>query len=267
MVNDIFILGSGNVATHLSRALARAGHRMLGIYSRQGRHAQELAAEFPGAGATDTPDFSAWPAADLYLVCLPDAAVSGLVRQARFPAGSVVAHTSGSLPLAVLAENPLIRPAVFYPIQTFSKSQPVDLSHTPIAVEAADAETAAALYRLAATITDRVLDLSSEERQYLHLAAVFACNFTNHLLGISQELLQRHQLDPALLQPLVEATFRKALAQPPFRVQTGPALRGDANTLARQQELLQDQPRYREIYELLSESIRQERDLASPTAG
>jgi predicted short-subunit dehydrogenase-like oxidoreductase (DUF2520 family) len=134
-------------------------------------------------------------------------------------------------------------------------------------VEAADAETADALKSLAATITRQVVALSSEDRQQLHLAAVFACNFTNHLLGIGQELLLRQHLDPALLQPLIEATFHKALRQPPFQVQTGPAVRGDANILARHQDLLQDQPRYREIYALLSESIRQKSKDISPQEG
>ena len=253
----LFILGSGNVATHLSQALDRAGHRIQGVYSRQRPHAAALAAGFPGAVATDALDFTRLPAADLYLVCVTDAALPDLMSQARFPAGSVVAHTSGSLPLAVLAANPAVRPAVFYPIQTFSKNQAVDLADTPVAVEAADPETAARVARLAATITSRVLRLSSEDRKYLHLAAVFACNFTNHLLGIGQEIMQQHQLDPTLLHPLIQATFHKALRQPPFQVQTGPAVRGDALVLARQQDLLQDQPRYRQIYALLSESIRQ----------
>jgi predicted short-subunit dehydrogenase-like oxidoreductase (DUF2520 family) len=255
---NLFILGSGNVATHLSQALNQAGHRILGVYSRQRQHAAALAASFDGAVATDSLDFTCCPAADLYLVCVTDAALAGLMTQARFPAGSIVAHTSGSLPLAVLA-NPVVKPAVFYPIQTFSKNQPVDLTTTPIAVEAADPETAARVTRLAATITNRVVALSSEDRKYLHLAAVFACNFTNHLLGIGQELMQQHQLDPALLHPLIQTTFHKALSLPPFQVQTGPAVRGDEIILARQQKLLEHQPRYREIYALLSESIRQKR--------
>jgi predicted short-subunit dehydrogenase-like oxidoreductase (DUF2520 family) len=263
----LFLLGSGNVATHLGLALARAGHRILGVYSRQLKHAEALAAQFQQALATDAADFTAWPAADLYLVCLTDAAVAELVRQARFPAGSIVAHTSGSLPLAVVAADPLVHPAVFYPIQTFSKGQPVDLAQTPIALEAADAQTAAALQSLAATLTTRVVAMSSQDRQHLHLAAVFACNFTNHLLGIGQELLQRQHLDPDLLQPLIRATWLKAQHHPPFQVQTGPAVRGDANVLARHLELLQDQPRYRDLYALLSESIGEKRMETTPRQG
>jgi predicted short-subunit dehydrogenase-like oxidoreductase (DUF2520 family) len=263
----LFILGSGNVATHLSQAFSQAGHQILGVYSRQQQHAAALAAQFPQAIATDTLDFTAGAVADLYLVCVTDAAVAGLMSQARFPAHSIVAHTSGSLPLAVVAAGPHLRPGVFYPIQTFSKSQPLDLTQTPIALEAADPVTSQVLHSLAASISQRVVTLSSADRQYLHLAAVFACNFTNHLLGISSELLQRHHLDPTLLQALVQTTFHKALNHPPFQVQTGPAVRGDANILARHQDLLQDQPLYREMYALLSESIRQKRDLTSLNEG
>lgn len=260
----LFILGSGNVATHLSLALAGAGHRILGVYSRQREHAASLAVAWPQALATDALDFTAFPVADLYLVCVTDDAVAGLITQARFPAGSIVAHTSGSLPLAVVVANPRVRPGVFYPIQTFSKNQPVDLASTPIAVEAAEAQTAAVLTSLAASITSQVVSLSSQDRQQLHLAAVFACNFTNHLLGIGRELLERQHLDPALLQPLIQATFHKALHHPPFQVQTGPAVRDDANILARHQQLLQDLPRYGEIYALLSENIRQKRNENTP---
>lgn len=257
---NLFILGSGNVATHLSRALVRAGHSILGVYSRQRAHAAALAAEWPGTVATDALDFTSLPVADLYLICVTDAAVAALVGQARFPAGSIVAHTAGSLPLEVVAASPLLRPGVFYPLQTFSKNQPVDLAATPIAVEAADPQTAAVLAGLAASISGQVVHLSGQDRQHLHLAAVFACNFTNHLLGIGRELLERRHLDPTLLEPLIQATFRKALDHPPFQVQTGPAVRDDVNILARHQQLLQSLPGYQEIYALLSESIRQKRN-------
>ncbi|MGV3641136.1 MAG: Rossmann-like and DUF2520 domain-containing protein [Adhaeribacter sp.] len=263
----LFFLGSGNVATHLSKALAGAGHQVLGVYSRQLPHAAGLANFFPGALALDSPDFTSLPAADLYLVCLRDDAVAGLLQQARFPAGSFVAHTSGSLPLAAIPSGAELRPGVFYPIQTFSKSQEVDLFQTPIALEAADAAMASLLAGLAASISSKVVWLSGQERQYLHLAAVFACNFSNHLLGIGHDLMARHQLDPALLHPLIEATFAKALRNPPFQVQTGPAVRGDATILERHQHLLQGQPRYGEIYRLLSESIRQQRDLPAAPEG
>ncbi|MGV3504435.1 MAG: Rossmann-like and DUF2520 domain-containing protein [Adhaeribacter sp.] len=253
----LYFLGSGNVATHLSKTLAAAGHQVLGIYSRHLAHAAALAGLFPGALALDRPDFSLLPAADLYLVCLRDEALAGLLQQARFPAGSLLAHTSGTLPLEAVA-GPGLRPGVFYPIQTFSKNQPLDLSRTPIAVEAADEPSADLLTGLAFSISSKVVRMSSQERQYLHLAAVFACNFTNHLLGIGRELMERHQLDPALLQPLVEATFVKAGQNPPFQVQTGPAQRGDAGILDRHQQLLQGQPRYSQIYRLLSDSIRQQ---------
>lgn len=254
----LYILGSGNVATHLSLALAAAGHQILGVYSRQPDHARALASRLPQAQALDTPDFSSLPAADLYLVAVSDAAVAGLLQQARFPAGSLVAHTSGSLPLSAAAAGPELRPGVFYPIQTFSKSQPLDLSRTPIAVEGADAAAAGVLAALAASISSKVMALSSQERQYLHLAAVFACNFSNHLLGIGRDLMERHQLDPDLLHPLIQATYQKALQHPPFQVQTGPAVRGDANILEGHLQLLQGQDRYRQIYLLLSESIRQQ---------
>ncbi len=263
---SIAMLGAGNVAWHLGQALEQAGHRIVTVYSRTLARAEFLAEALQQAHPTHLLDFSTTQV-DLFLLAVKDDAVTEVLQKAVFPPGSLVAHTSGSLPLSIFTEFTQLRGGVFYPLQTFSMGQAVDLKYTPIGVEATTPADTELLLSLAASISEQAFAISSAERQTMHLAAVFACNFTNHLLGISQQVLAPHQLDFALLQPLVIETIRKSFANIPFRVQTGPAVRSDENTLQHHRHLLQNQPGYLAVYNVLTQSIQQQasknRDQAS----
>ena len=253
----ITLIGSGQVATHLGLAFERAGHRVQLVYSRHLAHATQLTAQLAQAFATDSLDFRTQPQCDLYLVSISDAAVAAVMTRTRFPEGSRVVHTSGSLPASVLARPEFkLQTGVFYPIQTFSRNQPVNLAETPIALEAENPELAALLQHLATGISQKVIFMAGPERKQLHLAAVFACNFTNHLLGISRELLTQNSLDPHLLEPLIKTTIEKSFANNPFTVQTGPAVRDDNNIMQEHLRLLSQEPLYQQIYSLLSRSIQ-----------
>ncbi|KAA5539534.1 Rossmann-like and DUF2520 domain-containing protein [Adhaeribacter rhizoryzae] len=253
----ITLVGSGQVATHLGLAFAQAGHQVVGVYSRQLAHAIVLANQLPPAIATNNLDFRNQPACDIYLVSVSDAAVASVIAEAQFPLGSYVVHTSGSLPVTVLARPDLeLRTGVFYPIQTFSRNQPVNLATTPIALEAAEPALTTLLQQLAASISQQVIFMAGPDRKKLHLAAVFACNFTNHLLGISREILLKNNLEPGLLNPLIRATLEKSFSADPFTVQTGPAMRGDANILQEHLQMLAPEPLYQQVYGVLSESIQ-----------
>jgi len=253
----ITILGSGHVATHLSLAFEKAGHEVIMVYSRSLTNGQALAVKLKKATAVTSTDFTALPTGHVFFLCVTDSALPEVLAQAKFPAGSIVVHTSGSLPLSVLENQAGIHTGVFYPIQTFSKDQAVNLTKTPIAVEAEMPEVDVCLKNLAASVSQQVVSLSSPDRKTLHLAAVFACNFTNHLLGISQEILMRKALSPDLLHALVQTTLQKALNNNPFTVQTGPAVRGDANIMQQQIQQLELEPIYQEIYEAISHSIQE----------
>ncbi|GAB3826534.1 hypothetical protein GCM10028895_37660 [Pontibacter rugosus] len=167
-----------------------------------------------------------------------------------------MAHTSGSQPLEIISSIEDAAAGVFYPLQTFSKSKPVDFAQIPLLVESQDETTLQALKLLAQSISSKVEVVGSGARKQLHLAAVFACNFTNHLLGISQQLLQEANLPKELLQPLIQETIAKATQQPPFSVQTGPAVRHDDNVINAHLHMLQEQPQWHEIYRLLTLSIQ-----------
>ncbi|WP_400194196.1 Rossmann-like and DUF2520 domain-containing protein [Hymenobacter sp. B81] len=254
----VVLLGAGRVASQLAVAVVRAGHQLVAVWSRSAASAQVVAGP-AGARALSGPAPDLRPvAAEVYLLCVPDDAAAGVLAAATFAPGALVAHTSGTLPLALFAAHPTIRGGVFYPLQTFSPGRALDWRQLPLCLEAADAPGQAMLERLASSLSGRVLTVSTAERQQLHVAAVFACNFTNHLLGIADALLAQAGLPADLLTPLVRETVDKALEQPPFAVQTGPAIRHDEATLAAHRQALATHPAWQDLYERLTASIQQQ---------
>ena len=251
----IAFVGAGNVAWHLAQALTAAGHEVEAIYSRSRTSREPLASQLPQAQTLDTLDFSRL-VLDVVFISVPDAALADVAAALKVSPGTLVVHTSGSQPLALLQKVEGARAGVFYPLQTFSKIKPIDMALVPLLVEAQSQETLQQLETLARSISSQVYQVSSEARKQLHLAAVFACNFTNHLLGISQQLLQEANLPKQLLQPLIEETIAKAAQQNPFSVQTGPAIRGDENVLQAHLQLLEQHPAYASLYRQLSKSIQ-----------
>ncbi|MBC5774221.1 DUF2520 domain-containing protein [Pontibacter sp. KCTC 32443] len=252
---NIAIVGAGNVAWHLSFALQQAGHSIKVVYSRTMAHGEELASQLKGTTAVTSLDFSSTPM-QVILIAVPDAALTEVAASLKVQPGTIVAHTSGSQPITTLVSIPGAKPAVFYPLQTFTKNAPVNMQEVPILIEADTKETTALLEQLAKSISQQVELVNSDKRKQLHLAAVFACNFTNHLLGISQELLQNADLPANLLQPLIHETIKKASAHHPFTVQTGPAVRHDQNVVEEHLRLLQPFPQLQSIYQQLTQSIQ-----------
>ena len=252
----IAIIGSGNVAWHLGKALQQAGHELVAVYSPTAAHREALAEELAPAKAVAAPDLRA-TGAELVVIAVPDAALASVAAEVQVPEGAIVVHTSGSQPLATLQGIAGARTGVFYPLQTFSKSKPVDFKTTPLLIESDEEQTLLDLREVANTISNEVHQVDSHKRKQLHLAAVFACNFTNHLLGLSRQLLQQAALPDTLLQPLIQETIAKAMQHHPFQVQTGPAVRHDQNVIEEHLKSLQDQPLYQQVYRVLTQSIQE----------
>ena len=164
--------------------------------------------------------------------------------------------TAGSMPMDTFT---CPRRGVFYPMQTFSKQRIVDFSHIPLFIEASQEEDLQLLHSLADTITNSVYEMSSEDRKYLHVAAVFCCNFANHCSALSAKILEKHDIPFSVMLPLIDETTRKIHMIPPKDAQTGPAMRYDENVMNRHIAILQEEgeERMAEIYRLLSESIHQ----------
>ncbi len=252
----IVLLGAGRVAAHLGPALAAAGYPPVAIWSRTAASAAALKARLP-AGTAIAPDLHQLPPAEVYLLALPDAVVPEVLAAARFAAGALVAHTAGALPLSVFTPyKEQIRGGVFYPLQTFGPGRVINWAAVPLCLEAADAAGLATLHALAAALSPDVREVSSAQRLQLHVAAVWASNFPNHLLGIGRELLEQAGLPWELLHPLIRETVDKALNQSPFGAQTGPAVRHDAATLSQHEAALTDHPRWQMLYRELTASIQ-----------
>lgn len=250
----IVLVGAGGLATNLGLALHEAGHDVLAVFSRTMEHARILAERI---GSQPTDDICALPnEADLFIVSVKDAVLTDVVQQlVQGREEQFFAHTAGSMPLE-LFQGMARHYGVFYPMQSFSKERRINFSEVPVFLEASDVQTLTLLKTLSATLTPHIYELSTDERRYLHLAAVFACNFANHCYALSAEILQQHGLPFNVMLPLIDETARKVHYLSPLEAQTGPAIRYDLNVINKQQQLLDD-PAMKELYERLSKSIYQ----------
>lgn len=268
----LVILGSGNVATHLSVALKNAGHIISQVYSRTIDNARALADKL-GTEAVDSID-KIITDADAYIISVKDDALEEVastvhshIKSQKATASqnqnsdnetreALFIHTAGSISIEVL-EMYAKNCAVLYPMQTFSKTREVRFAEVPCFIEASNDDSLAKVKLLAESISDKVQVCDSQKRKKLHLAAVFACNLTNHCYRLAEKVLEEDGLDFSLFLPLIEETARKVKEMSPRKAQTGPMVRYDKKVMAMQMEMLPD-TRTKEIYRLMSESIHED---------
>ena len=249
------IIGSGNLATHLSLALKASGMPISQVYSRTAEHAAKLAAKLECPYTAEVNDVLT--DADLYIISVNDDASSGVaVRLCKARSQGVFIHTAGSVPMSVFRPYG-VRHGVLYPMQTFSKNRPVDFRTIPCFIEASDASTLELVQNIASRISDNVVPADSEKRRKLHLAAVFACNLANHCYRLAERVLEEEHIDFNLYLPLIQETARKVTVMSPREAQTGPMVRYDLGVMAAQKSLLKDE-RTRKIYQLMAESIHED---------
>ena len=248
----VVIIGSGNVATHLSLALASLeGIEICQVYSPTEAHAEILAERLNCDFVTDPTQIR--KDADVYLFALKDQALETVIR--AVPANNGLwLHTSGSMPMQVFAGY-TERYGVLYPLQTFSKSREISFRGIPLFIECHRKEDKNCLEDLALRLSGKVCELSSEKRRSLHLAAVFACNFTNHIYALAEEILAKEGLSRDYLFPLIDETAAKVHELPAQEAQTGPAIRYDENIINKHLGMLADDPDVQTLYRLLSQSI------------
>ena len=247
----ITIIGSGNVATHLSAAFKNAGHRIAQVYSRDMQNAALLAYHVGAEAVNDLNDITA--DADIFIIAVKDDAIAGIMPQlARFK--KLIVHTSGAVDMQLI-QSFTEQAGVFYPLQTFSKTKELNFREVPLCIEGATEEITKELEDLARGVSNNVYRVNSAQRKILHLAAVFACNFTNHLYALSEQLLAQNNMDFAMLRPLILETADKIKEHSPADVQTGPAVRNDEQTMQKHLQMLNGSPKLQEIYTLLSQDI------------
>ena len=227
----IVLIGRGRLATNLLPALQQAGHEVTSINSR-------------------TLEGLPWEA-DVFIVSVKDSALQEVIgHAAKGREAQLFVHTAGSMPMDGF-EGHTHRYGVFYPMQTFSKERLVDFQKIPVFIEGDDT----LIRELAESISQSVYQLSTADRKYLHLSAVFACNFVNHCYALSAELLERHGLPFSVMLPLIDETAGKVHELHPLDAQTGPAVRYDENVIRMQSDLLAETPELQDIYERMSLDI------------
>lgn len=249
------IIGAGNVATNLAFAFYKHISKNIHIHSRTEHSAKKLADKINCTYSYTTANLP--ENADLYIISVSDDAVSELADNKLLKqkiSNNLVVHTAGSIDIKIL--KPLSSNyGVFYPLQTFSEHKILNFKYIPICIEANSGFNYQNLQKYASQISEDIRNINSEQRKYIHLAAVFANNFSNHFFNIAEKILSEQNTDFDILHPLIEETFNKIKQNKPSKVQTGPAVRNDKKILKMHLELLKGKPDLQKIYSFVSNNI------------
>lgn len=245
----IVIIGAGNVATNLAKSM-RQKHEIIQIYSHSFANAQTLADAIGCKNATNDLD-AIVSDADFYIISVKDDAISSVISSIP-DNGALWVHTSGSKPID-LFDGLREHYGVFYPMQSFSKQIEVNFSEVPFFIEGNDSEATSIISDVARSMSHRVYPANSETRRRLHVAAVFSCNFANHLWALADDILSEADLPFDVMIPLIRTTVDKLEKLPPSESQTGPAMRRDFDVISKHLSMLTGDKH--KIYDTMSKSI------------
>lgn len=248
---EAVFIGSGSVATHLALALKEKGVTISQVYSRTKSNAAALADKLGTSYTTDLSEI--YDKADIYFYALKDNSFRSTLKSFDLP-DAIHVHTSGSISMSEF-DGIATKYGVFYPLQTFSKEKEIDFSKIPICIEAINADTQQKLLDLANLLNSKTYLISSEQRKKLHLAAVFACNFSNYMYDVSSQILEEIGVGFDILHPLIMETALKVQSVTPYKAQTGPAVRFDDKIITKHLHMLKNRRDLKKIYKLLSKDI------------
>jgi predicted short-subunit dehydrogenase-like oxidoreductase (DUF2520 family) len=251
---NVTFIGSGNLAWHLAPALDNTDFAVREVYSPNAKHAAALIDKLYQAHLNLTLDFST-SKSQIFIIAASDDSIQGIAQNITLPENAILVHTSGSQPLSLLRYAPTPNTGVLYPLQTFTKDKKIELREVPFFIESENSATEKVLMSMAKAISKKVFKISSTERKALHVAAVFASNFTNHMLTIARDIADKHNVNFEFLKPLIIETINKSLAIGPEKAQTGPAKRGDLEILDSHMQFLEHEEAIAEIYKVISQHI------------
>ena len=252
MKTKIVLIGAGNVGHHLGNELCNKGFRVLQVFSRKRHKAARLAQLLNCSSTISLNRIN--KQADLYIIAVSDDAIQEVVNKLSLPADKLVVHTSGSVQADTIIDK-FPHGGVFYPLQTFSKRVDVRFSEIPICVYSNDQESLKTLKKVGSRLSRRVEEINDSQRKTLHLAAVFANNFSNHIFTMAQDIVESDDLDFSILHPLMKETVRKSIEVGPDEGQTGPAMRADSRIISSHLKELRTHPDFKKVYKILTESI------------
>jgi predicted short-subunit dehydrogenase-like oxidoreductase (DUF2520 family) len=247
----IILIGAGNVATQLGIALHNAGYKISQVYSKTKSSSSVLAKKLKAESINDLKKLDIDAA--VYIIAVKDDAIADVAKQLKLK-DQIVVHTSGSISIDVLKKSSE-NYGVFYPLQTFTKNKKVNFKNVPLCIEGNNKATSTTLQYFAKSISSNVKVISSDQRKVIHLAAVFACNFSNHMYTLADDILKQNKLSLDLLKPLIAETAEKIKTNSPVKVQTGPAMRGDKKVMEEHLKMLKDK-KLKEMYKIISKDIK-----------
>jgi predicted short-subunit dehydrogenase-like oxidoreductase (DUF2520 family) len=249
--NNISFAGAGRVAESLCKELFHAGFRIDKVVSPTEAGGRSLAESCKATWSSTLmfPDTT-----KVIIVAVQDQLLKSVLNSIKCSPETLVAHTAGTFGLDIFPEQ-IKQKGVFYPLQTFSKNRKVSFIDLPVLIESGDDESSGILESLAKTMGSKVHFVNTDQRRMLHVAAVFVCNFTNHMLTAGKEIALKAEFPFEILAPLINETILKALDSGPENSQTGPALRNDHNTIQKHIELLSFSPELQKIYKEITQSI------------
>lgn len=251
-IERVVIIGSGNLAEALAQAVSQSGLSLVQVFSRNADRAKVVATLANSSYGSKMEELAD---ADIYIIAVSDRAVAEVVTTLPIPKEAVVAHTAGSIPIEALTSKFAGR-AIIYPFQTFTKGRKVDFSTIPIFLEASSEELYIEVEKFAQKLSSTTIKANFTLRAKVHLAGVFACNFTNYMYQLGESIISEQGLSFDTLKPLILETAAKAIeSQSPKDVQTGPAIRNDKAVLERHINMLKEKNNSDEIYKLISENI------------
>jgi predicted short-subunit dehydrogenase-like oxidoreductase (DUF2520 family) len=246
----VVIVGSGNVATVLGRKILAAGNEILQVAGRDKERIASLASILNSTETCNVLNISL--EADLYVIAVSDSSISGVASQLKLN-DKIVVHTAAAVSKEVLAGCSK-NYGILYPLQTIRKELE-RIPPIPVLIDGSNLQTQKSLLSFAAEWAECVAVADDDERLKFHIAAVFANNFTNHLLTISEQFCKEEKLKFSVLYPLIEETITRIREKSPSALQTGPAIRKDINTLKKHEQMLSNQPKVKELYTIITESI------------
>jgi len=248
---NISFAGAGRAGSAVCRELFNSGFRIELVVSETESNGRSLADSCKALWSSDLvfPDST-----QVIIVAVPDQRLKSILDDIKCHPDTLVVHTAGSFGLEVFPER-IRKKGVFYPLQTFSKNRNVSFRGLPFLLESSDNQSSVMLTNLAESIGGKVYFVDTEHRKILHLAAVFVCNFTNHMLTEGKDVAARAGFSFEVLVPLINETISKALMIGPEKSQTGPAIRNDQNTIEKHLELLSFSPELQRIYKEMTQSI------------
>ncbi len=253
-VNKISLsfVGSGNVATQLARNFFSKGIEIKSVFSPNYENCRALAESVDAEVLTSIEKVGD---ADVIVISVPDDKIENVVDNLH-STGSLVVHTSGITPLDVVSGK-FKKSGVLYPLQTFSKSKNINLENVPFCIEATDENCLSTLKKLSSAVSKKIYEIDSNQRAYLHLAAVFVSNFVNFMYSAGYDIVTGNGMDFEMLKPLIKEVADKVMLMEPLKAQTGPAVRKDMRTLEKHRDLLQKngEKKLLELYNLITESI------------